>query len=176
MKKLLLLLVIAVSAISAKAQVYVGGEVGFWRDYDKNETTFNLIPEIGYTLSDKWAIGTTIGYEYLYKQGSKVNAMQIAPYARYTYATFGKVNLFLDGGFGFYTYKVKGDDSSYNSWELGIKPGLSVALSDELSFIAHCGFLGYRDADKGSRTSYGKDGIGFDVDGNNLTFGLLFHF
>jgi hypothetical protein len=176
MRKLLLIMVVAVVTMTAKAQIYVGGELGFWRDYDANETTFKIIPEVGYKLSDKWAIGTTLGYEYLYAQGEKVNAMQVAPYARYTALSFGNVNIFFDGGFGFKTYKEDETDDSFNSWEVGIKPGLSIALNSKLNFITHFGFLGYRDTDEGSAKSWGKDGLGFDFSGNNLTFGLNYHF
>ena len=60
---------VAVMSLTASAQVYVGGSVGLWRDYNANETSFNLIPEVGYNLSDKWAIGLQIGYRHEYKSG-----------------------------------------------------------------------------------------------------------
>lgn len=177
MKKILLTLAVAVSSIAASAQVYVGGEVGFWRDYDQNKTTFNLQPEVGYTLDEDWALGIALGYGYTYNDGAKTNAFTVAPYARYTFAKLGPVNLFLDGGFGFATYKVKGADDSNTGWEIGIKPGVSVNLTDKLSFVAHCGFLGYRDSDDDHPYKYfGNDGLGFDLSGNNLTFGLYYNF
>mgnify|MGYP005911981193 CR=1 FL=1 len=73
-------------------------------------------------------------------------------------------------------YKEDETDDSFNSWEVGIKPGLSIALNSKLNFITHFGFLGYRDTDEGSAKSWGKDGLGFDFSGNNLTFGLNYHF
>ena len=149
-------MILAVASLTAGAQVYVGGEVGLWRNWKDaaNTTNFTIKPEVGYNLNEKWAVGTTLGYIYSYDQGEKTNAFTVAPYARYTFVKLGNVNLFLDGGFGFATYKVKSAEGvkgdAQNAWEVGIKPGVSVSLTEKLSFIAHVGFLGYRTADSGS--------------------------
>lgn len=186
MRKFLLSIVIACAAFSAQAQVYVGGELGFWRDYDANETSLKILPEVGYNLDEKWSVGTVIGYGYNYDNGFKTNAFVIAPYARYTFAKLGPVNLFLDGGFGFSTFKVKADggksSDAQNAWEVGVKPGISVNLTEKLSFVSHIGFLGWRDADEvefGGETysgGFGSNGLGFDLSGNAITFGLYYNF
>ena len=179
MKKLFLLIAVAVVTLTASAQVYVGGEVSFWREWQNaaNKTTFSIMPEIGYNLDENWAIGTTLGYDYQYEKGVKYNAFEVAPYARYTFAKLGNVNLFVDGGFGFATYKYKHNgvsSDSQNAWSVGLKPGLSVNLTEKLSFIAHVGFLGYRDADEAP--IFGQNGFGFNLDGNALSFGLYYNF
>ena len=53
MKKFLFTLAAAFVTLTASAQVYVGGEVGFWRNWadGANETTFKVLPEVGYNLS-----------------------------------------------------------------------------------------------------------------------------
>ena len=69
MKKLFLLMATAFVAMSVNAQVYLGGSVNItaWSTGenagDRSETVFKLLPEIGYNLNDKWAIGTVFGYE-----------------------------------------------------------------------------------------------------------------
>lgn len=179
MKKFLFTLAAAVVTLTASAQVYVGGEVGFWRNYSDNHTMFSINPEVGYNLDENWAIGTTIGYNYNYLEGAKINAFEVAPYARYTYAKFDAVSLFLDGGFGFQTYKVKpshGKSSdAQNGWYVGIKPGVKVDLTSKLSFVAHVGFLGYMDSDD-NQSAWGEDGFGVKLNGNNLQFGLYYNF
>lgn len=165
----------AVMTLAASAQVYVGGEVGFWRNWDSNRTTFRLAPEIGYNLSDKWAMGGELAYGHRYSRGIKVNSFEISPYARFTYAKLGPVNLFLDGGFMFATTKVKDADDSSNAWNVGIKPGLSVNLTEKLSFVAHMGFLGYQDADDDVKDMY-EPGFGFNFSGNSLMFGVYYNF
>ena len=68
MKKILLVVVIAVMSLTASAQIYVGGEIGAWRNYNANTTNVSILPEIGYTLSDNLAIGTVIGWQYQYNK------------------------------------------------------------------------------------------------------------
>lgn len=175
MKKLLLTVVAAVLAVAASAQVYVGGEAGLWRNYDANHTSFTLQPEVGYHLGEKWAIGTTVGFAHAYVDGVKLNGAIIAPYARYSYAKLGPVDLFIDGGFGFCTYKWKGADNSSNGWQVGLSPGLAVNLTEKLSFIAHVGFLGCRDSDDETNL-FGENGFGFKLSGNDLRFGMVYNF
>lgn len=175
MKKLLLTVVASLLTIAASAQVYVGGEAGLWRNYDANNTSFTLQPEVGYHLSDRWAIGTTIGFAHAYVDGTKLNGAIVVPYARYSYAKLGPVNLFIDGGFGFCTYKLKGADESSNGWQLGVAPGLAVDVTERLSFIAHVGFLGWRDSDD-NVNAFGENGFGFKLSGNDLRFGLVYNF
>ncbi|MCI6643834.1 MAG: outer membrane beta-barrel protein [Alloprevotella sp.] len=185
MKKLFLTLLVAVSALSASAQVYLGGEVGLWRNSDAKTTNFTIKPEIGYGLNDKWALGLVLGYQHDYKSvellglkaTNKVNSFIVNPYARYTAAQFGPVSVFLDGGFGFATSKASGADDSVNSWQVGIKPGVAVNLTKRLSFVTHVGFLGYQDGGKGTtENAFGENGFGFNLSGNNLTFGLYYNF
>lgn len=181
MKKLLLTLLVAVSALTANAQVFVGGEVGLWRNNEAHRTDFSIQPEVGFTLSDHWAIGLNIGYAHSYDAGTSVNGFVALPYARYTYLKFGSVSLFIDGGFGFNTFKAKDYDESFNAWQVGVSPGIAVKLNKNFSFVAHVGFLGYRDSDTSLDTEtpvsvFGDDGFGFKLSGNDLRFGLYYNF
>ena len=179
MKKLFLTLAVAAASLTASAQAYVGGEVGFWRNSDDNHTSFTLHPEIGYQLSPKWDLGLGFSYSHDYLKGYKVNGIQVDPYARWSYAKFGPVSLFLEMGFGVNTYKTKfrdGDASDAQvGWRVGVQPGVKVGLCKNIDFIAHVGFLGYRESDD-NRCSYGEDGFGFNLSGNNLNFGLVYKF
>lgn len=179
MKKIFMTLAAVCFAATMNAQVYVGGSlsVNAWSSQknagDRSETTFKIMPEIGYNINDAWAIGTVIGYEsdkWTGVQNLSESAFKIAPYARYTFAKSGKVNFFVDGGFGYTTAK----DADWNSFEVGLKPGLSVALSDKVSFVSHIGFLGYYvlnpDGDKNNVSKFG-----LDLDSSNLSFGLYFN-
>lgn len=178
MKKIILLLFVACATISVNAQVYVGGTAGFWRsDKDDSEVTaFTISPEIGYNLSEKWAIGAELGYEYAKVEGLKNDILFINPYARYTYCETGIVRLFLDGGFGIASGKVNGGDSE-TGFEIGIKPGVAIKLNDKFSLITKIGFLGYRD-DYGTDGGYYEttNGFGFNLSGTDLRLGFQFNF
>ncbi len=168
------------AAVSMNAQVYVGGSLAFesWSSQklagDKSETVFKLLPEIGYNLSDEWAIGTVIGYQsdkFHGVEGVSETAFSFEPYVRYTFANVGKLNFFVDGGLGF-TSATKLD---WSDLYVGFKPGVAVNLADNVSFVTHLGFVGFEeynpDGDDNNVTKFG-----LDFSGSNLTFGLYFSF
>ncbi|MEO3496744.1 hypothetical protein ABG839_23875, partial [Phocaeicola vulgatus] len=70
MKKIVLSVIVALIAITANAQVYVGGTFGVGSDKVETEgtevknTTFKILPEVGYELNEDWSVGTVVGYEY----------------------------------------------------------------------------------------------------------------
>ena len=197
MKKILLLAVVLFASLNASAQFYVGGSVGFGSvkpvGGEDSEFVFKILPEFGYNLNDKWAIGATLGYQKgmpfsgmnigtgndnvtdgvnnLATQAgfSKVETFTISPYARYTAIEWDSVNLFFDGGITFGSVK---DNGTYFS--LGVRPGLAVKLCDEISFVAHLGFLGFENfSPKGG----GKSGTSFGLEfANNCSFGVYYNF
>lgn len=190
MKKILLTLMIAVFALTANAQFYVGGETGLWRNPDKNTTNFTLRPEFGYELNEKWDLGIGIGYTHNYDGQSdgflyiKTNSFNINPYARWTFANLGPVNFFLEMGFGIETYKVKAgtkdsdivaNDDANTAWNIGVRPGLSIDVAKHLQFITHVGFLGYRDSND-HFNGHANDGFGFRASSEDLTIGFVYKF
>ena len=180
MKKIFMTLAAVCFAATMNAQGYVGGSLSInaWNAQknvgDRSETTFKIMPEIGYNINDSWAIGTVIGYEsnkWTGVNGLSESAFTIAPYARYTFAKCGKVNFFVDGGLDYTTAK----DADWNEFAVGLKPGLSVALTDKISFVSHIGFLGYDvfnpDGDDNNISKFG-----LDLDGSDISLGLYFNF
>ncbi len=180
MKKILMTLAAVCVAATMNAQVYVGGNIGFaTSSYDGNSTTvWSLLPEIGYNLNEKWAVGTVIGYgEARVKakgaSADKVKKFQVAPYARYTFVKWEKVNLFVDGTVGYQHENYGGVKT--NTFGIGFKPGVAVNLNDRLSFVAHVGFLGYEN-EKVKGDDKSTNSFGLNLNGNNLTFGMYYNF
>ncbi len=182
MKKILMTLAAACMAVTMNAQVFVGGSVGVASIKNGNadaETTYKFVPEVGYNISDEWAVGVALGYQKgacsllngTYGQDVTTEVFSINPYARYTVFNSQLVNVFVDGGVGFGSYKDLGTEFS-----IGLKPGVALKLNDNLSFVTHFGFVGFNsfspDAD-GVDTS---NATGVDFDQNNLTFGLYWNF
>lgn len=181
MKKIMMTLAAAAMAVAVNAQVYLGGSLGIGSvkvgDGD-SKTAFNIIPEVGYNIDDTWAVGLRVGYQ----QGSTVNAVQelsanedykaftVEPYARFTFAKFGPVNVFTDLGLGYTDV-----DDIGNNFYVGLRPGVAVNLSKNLSFVSHVGFFGYNQF-KNDDTDVKTKGFGLDMNGNNLTFGLYYNF
>ena len=180
MKKILMTMVAVFAAMNMNAQVYVGGSLAIeaWSSQvkagDKSETVFKIMPEIGYNLNEDWAIGTVIGYQsdkFSGINGVSESAFTIAPYARYTFSKLGKVNLFVDGGVDF-TSASKAD---WTELAIGFKPGLSISLTDNLSFVSHIGFIGWDQLNPdGDDNNISK--FGLNLDGMNISFGMYYNF
>lgn len=179
MKKLILAALIAIFAVSANAQkYYLGGSLGFWRNDDTKTTSFNIAPEAGINVSDRFAIGLSIGYGYADYDGSSLNTFAASPYARYTCCTLGPVKLFLDGGADFSVLSASGD--KYYAWGVGIKPGVSFDINEKFSILAHVGFLGYRDVDSEVAKEFSKVGFnkgwGLNFNSYDLKLGVQYKF
>ncbi len=184
MKKFILTAIVAIAAMTANAQVWVGGQFGYQFSKLDNDVTgdvkvnqFAILPEVGYSLNDKWDIALQIGDEYQsVKVGNgkaeSMNAFVVAPYARYTFYKTGKVGFFLDGGFSIKTgdFSEEGIDfEDETMWGIGIRPGVKFAASDKVTFVASFGGLGYKSVGDFSQ-------LGFNVNGNALQFGCYYSF
>lgn len=160
-----------VVAISASAQVYVGGTMGLGStkvgDGD-SKMSYKFVPEIGYQLDKNWDLGIAIGYEGV-EDGN--HTFEVSPYGRYNFTSDKLVNFFLEGGFGF--AHVGGNGADYDMYSIGIKPGVKVTLSKHVSFISKIGFLGYQQAGEGG--SKVKQ-FGLNLDATNIQFGLNYKF
>lgn len=168
MKKFLLIAVMAVlGAVSAQAQVRLGGEVSVWYNSDAENTSYTFMPEIGYKLNNKWEVGTHIGFSGNSDQEG-LN-FKLAPFARYTFLRAGMFSMFGEGGFTVATQKHH--DTAFN---IGLRPGIDVELSEHWSLEAHLGFLGFA-ADKSGIISEQGSGFGFDFK-SGTSFGLIYQF
>lgn len=58
MKKILMIVVVMMAALSSYAQeMYLGGGISLWRDCDADVTSFSISPDFGYNLNERWAVG-----------------------------------------------------------------------------------------------------------------------
>lgn len=167
----------AVISLGAFAQDwYAGGQVGFWRNSGDNHTEFSILPEVGYNLSENVSIGTTVGYDYNYEDGLKLHLVKFDPYVRYHFYQNDRVKLFIDGGVDLGFGKAKRDGESSDTavtYGIGLKPGVSYRISDAFSLVAHIGFFGY---EGGNDASGAPDQGGFNLNGNNISFGFYVNF
>ena len=178
---------------------YVGGSLGFAHESDSWGSTnhFSILPEVGYKFNNKWAIGTTIGYDYTHYCGEDMSThvFQLEPYARFTFfrTSNNLVNLFVDGGLGIGVGSISYRSYSYDydsAWgilpnderetmtifSVGFTPGIAVNLTEKFSLVAHIGFLGYRGGDsaaiEGGLARFG----GLSLDASDIKFGFYYNF
>lgn len=158
--------VMAVAALTANAQVYLGGDLNLATR--SGYTNYTIMPEIGYNFSDKWAAGLGIGYtgltqeDPILQENVTTGTFKLAPYARYTFAKTGMASFFCDGGVEFQF--PKGGDTAV---EFGLKPGVSLAVSEKFSLVAKLGVL-----------TYNTDSEIFSIGVKNteISFGALYNF
>ena len=104
-------------------------------------------------------------------KGLKTNSVAIAPYARFSYYENKIVRLFVDGGLGFSTSRVKDADDAINGYEIGLQPGIALKLNKSFSLVAKCGFVGFRDD-----YTVKEDGFGISLRSEDLSFGFHYEF
>lgn len=180
MKKFFAIAALAVASLTANAQAWIGGSVGFdWEkgkwDDAKAESSWEVAPEIGYNLDETWAVAIKLGVggeSYYtgtgrYQEEVSYTTFIINPYARYKFANIDKLTFFLDGGLA---YKSHGKDRG-NSFGIGIKPGLAYKVADGISLEAKFGGFGWTTY---SEEGGNKDKFGIGVDTEALSFGVFF--
>lgn len=179
MKKVILLMMVAVLGMAtANAQYYLGGSVGFSSNSSKPEggekttsTAFEIIPEFGYSLTDKLDLGIALGYTSDEDElDNKVTGFGVNPYVRYSLVSFGNFSVLGKAGLVFETEKA--GDLKTTTFGLTVMPMLKYTLSDKFDLLANLNFmrLGFASASaKFDGTKLGTEtGFGLGVDTNDV--------
>lgn len=178
MKKFFMMAALAVASMTASAQIYVGGSLGYnsvkATENAEKTSTFSIKPEVGYNLDENWAVGIQLGYTSADNGTKTKSEFEIAPYARYTFAKSGIASFFVDGGI---QYVSLGSDAKGSTFGVGFRPGVKIAASEKVDLVAKLGYLGYKSAnDDAQHAGYAKEQIGFNIDNTSLEFGVFFNF
>lgn len=189
MKKVFLTLAVAFMAMAANAQVWMGGSFGFTSTKaDKDATpayNYSIAPEVGFSIAPKFDLA--IGLKYAGEKGEgkifdligaeySISKFSVQPYLRYKAISCGKVGFFIDGGFeyGYEASKAKlgiiEQDGNSSYFMVGLKPGVSFAASDNITFAARIGSLGYYSQKDGEKR------WGVNVDNSAFSFGVWWTF
>lgn len=181
MKKFLLLALVAVMGLGASAQDskwYAGGQLTFGRTTQSasgvKSTQVTVLPEVGYNVSDNFAVGAVAGVSYRKSGGEEKTVFKVNPYARYTYYSYDRVNLFVDGGVDLGIGRA--DGSTAVEYGIGLRPGVSFSINDKFSLVAHVGFLGYQGGNKPAKRNGAPENWGLDLNSNNIMFGFYYNF
>lgn len=201
MKKLLLSLV-AVSALAfstqaqtEKGKILLGGGVGFnstkAEGASKSDIRFNVVPSVGYFISDNIAIGTGVGYNYNKKVSDKVlnQAFVVAPFGRYyvglsdQFKFFGQLSVPMSFGNVKAVDGVTGDvgDKLGSTTNIGVQlaPGFAFYPTKRVGIEISVDGLGYnnytvKDAATGNKAK--TDSFGLSASTVAPRLGVMFHF
>jgi len=169
MKKFTLSVIISIASLSGiNAQVYkwwAGGRTTFWTG-DAGDT-FLFAPEVGYQLTPKLTIATSLGIQANnFKNGRDIYGLTINPYMRYILFKQGLLLGFVDGGVDFGLGDIIG-------FQVGFKPGVALLLTDRFTVATQFGFFGFND---GKDIGVRRHGFGYDLSGYCSTIAFFFSF
>ena len=167
MKKVFFAVLFAgVVAVSAQAQMFVGGTLGLdytarSSSYDGTKTKYpsgffiEFSPMLGFQISEKFAIGTeaSLGIGALSDRKDKPQTALlvgwgVAPFARITLVNAGDLSLLLHSSVGVSGMTEKSsydgtteDGDTFFNFGVGVLPVLSYGLTEKLSIEARTNFL-----------------------------------
>jgi hypothetical protein len=171
MKRFLLLAVCIVPGLITQAQptagkILAGGFLGVTTYADKSKsggttntnsvnTYVQLLPAAGYFLTDRLAVGASLGLEgtILKNPGSTVEKTTemkflFGPFARY-YLISGTAGIYAEGSFtaGIGKHKLTYETTTYEenlmSFGIGIKPGAYFYVTPKVAVEATVGWMGF---------------------------------
>ena len=193
MKKIMMIAVMAVAAISANAQAWIGGNIGFTTnktsvegDKIDSNTTFEIAPEVGYNLDENWAVALKVAFSHNNNGAidfagetfgvGNTNTFKVNPYVRYTFVKAGSFSAFVDGGVSYATSHVSGMENNVNTFGVGFNPGIAYAISPKVSLVAHLGDLAYQNSSlKVGDVKFKNNAFKFDIF-NGVSFGAYYAF
>ena len=201
MKKLLLSMVaVAAFAFSTQAQTekgntMLGGNLGFNTSKTdgavKADVNFRIVPTVGYFVSDNFAIGTGIGYNYNKKVSTNNlnEAIEVSPFGRYyvdlsdQFKFFGQLSVPMAfGNNKLVDYEGNVADDKYASTTnigVNIAPGFAFFPTKKIGIELSVNGLGYNNyTAKNELTGNKVETNSFGLDANTFApkLGVMFHF
>jgi hypothetical protein len=200
MKKVLLVVGLALATMGANAQLFVGGGLGFNTGSNKNGdgdkasqvTSFNFAPEVGFSITDKLdagidlSIGTTKTTTWTTPGDNNTDVVvkglswRIAPFAQYSFVEFGKFKLL-----GKASLYINGNketrptglgtgtiDATSTSYGLTVAPYLHYVLNDSFNLFAGLNFLGLNVGGTTNKSDGNKTGSSFNAGLSVNTFNV----
>jgi len=180
MKKVLFAIAAMAACVSASAQLWLGGVVGFgntsyYTEGAKSSTQWRFAPTVGYALDDKLDVGLKLDLQGT-SGDTKYTSIGIKPFVRYTFFSAGDFSFFADGQVG-YNYNKYGDGDGTWNFVVSVNPGIKYQLSEHFTVAGMLYgeglfFRHYKEpADKtGTSNQFGLEC------GSSLNFGLFYTF
>lgn len=162
---------------------FVGGALTFWVNQPSKSIVFHCHPEAGWRINNTWAAGFLLGYglesERHSEKRENQHAFRLSPFVRFYYLHKGPFNLYLDGGAGYnYATPIGAEGSTgHHGFEVGMRPGACVDLTEGLCLCLRMGFLGYRkNYFTGEEPGLSSNGFGVRFAPEELQIGLELEF
>ena len=176
MKKLTFILIALCFSTFGFSQMsnFVGGELGF--SSNDAQSNFSFVPQYGRILNEKMVVVVGLGLRTsTVKVPTEVKSSGFALGAefRYGWKSGDHLFVFLAPGVDFISTKIKDAKDATNSFNIGIRPGLTYVMSDHWTATAKYGYLGYNSVSTGGVSS---GNFGLDINTGSLLLGINYHF
>jgi len=139
MKNVLLSVALFVATfISANAQFYAGGSIGFENNsVMEPKLSLSVNPIVGFYISKKFDVGLDVGFATTRLQSDvKSSIWSIEPYARYSFFQLGKFEVLVKGSFSFINVdgfiNVDNPIGKSTNIRMDIRPILTYNLTEKI--------------------------------------------
>jgi outer membrane protein len=192
MKKVLLVAAVAVFGLSANAQeettnggfaegdLFISGSVGYSSEStgDVKSNQFEIIPRLGYFVSENIALGLQLGYQSSKDEtptgDTEANTFTVGAFGRYYFMPASQFSLFGQLGIDY----ISTDYDAYKESGFGVAlaPGISYFVSNNIALEATFGILGYKTVEPDVDGSEPTNTFNFGVDMSDINFGIVYKF
>jgi hypothetical protein len=144
-----------------------------------SSTSFKILPSLGYFVSDKIAIGGTLGYVQNGSGSGIVNTATndfiVGLFGRYYMKPKSQFTFFGQGLLSFVSSSPQTGNGSSTTFGLGFSPGLNYFVSNRFSLEATFGEIGFKSTSVSGGGS-SNTGFNFGFDLTDIGFGLNYKF
>lgn len=158
---------------NAQSKWAIGGEFMMWRNETTDNAKIKIAPSVIYEFNPKFDFGVNLSY--LIDQTDNTTTphshdigVSVSPFVRHYLFSDNTVRVFCDYTAG---YGYNGQAETRNGFEVGVKPGIALSLTEKINVITHIGFLGYRQDFCGLESGYG-----LKLNTEDISIGLIFNF
>ncbi len=168
--------------------VWVGGNLGFGISQEGESGrlfSLSIQPELSYEAAAGLTLGVRLGYmhaesiesyfekdSYIGEIKEATNSFVLYPFVRYTIAYGNVGGVFIEGGFGYSYGKQKTLQKTIHEFEVGLRPGITINLLQNLVLVGRFGFVGYQFKEV-SVTKSDYYGIDFNMDQFQLGINIV---
>lgn len=165
----------------ANGDVFISGSFGISssKEGDLKTNGFEIMPRVGFFVSENIAIGGQIGYESTKVDNgvadATTNALSIGAFGRYYMTPASDFSLFGQLGVNYRTAEDAAEVKT-NGFEVALAPGVSYFLSDNWAIEASIGVLGFSSEKEDVDGAENRTTFGLGLDMEDINFGLIYKF
>ena len=125
-----------------KGSILIGGNAGFTSTNfpgDFNATIFSVSPLAGFFVSDRFAVGGSVGVSF-FGGDADGSSVRLAPFARYYFNGSGSTRFFGQGNIAWQNVNPGGNLDAQSAFGFGLGVGLDYFFNEHVALEAILGY------------------------------------